>query len=86
MLQAERLSEHIPGIHCFALYCSCVLSPQNCRVAKQLTVSIRMLGDQRASGLSRCCALPRYDAHKISSDAFMIIRNCNVAGAQQAAW
>nr|XP_048699516.1 DNA polymerase eta isoform X3 [Caretta caretta] len=59
---------------------------QNCRVAKQLTVSIRMLGDQRASGLSRCCALPRYDAHKISSDAFMIIRNCNVAGAQQAAW
>ncbi|XP_037751410.1 DNA polymerase eta isoform X1 [Chelonia mydas] len=58
----------------------------NCRVAKQLTVSIRMLGDQRASGLSRCCALPRYDAHKISSDAFMIIRNCNVAGAQQAAW
>ncbi|XP_043367504.1 DNA polymerase eta isoform X4 [Dermochelys coriacea] len=59
---------------------------QNCRVAKQLTVSIRMLGDQRASGLSRCCALPRYDAHKISIDAFMIIRNCNVAGAQQAAW
>ncbi|XP_053879287.1 DNA polymerase eta isoform X2 [Malaclemys terrapin pileata] len=59
---------------------------QNCRVAKQLTVSIRMQGDQRASALSRCCALPRYDAHKISSDAFMIIRNCNVAGAQEAEW
>ncbi|XP_067420806.1 DNA polymerase eta isoform X2 [Emydura macquarii macquarii] len=59
---------------------------QNCRVAKQLTVSIRMQGDQRASALSRCCALSRYDAQKISSDAFTIIRNCNVAGAQQAAW
>ncbi|XP_074845844.1 DNA polymerase eta isoform X2 [Carettochelys insculpta] len=59
---------------------------QNCRVARQLTVSIRQQGDQRASALSRCCSLSRYDAQKISSDAFMIIRNCNVAGAQQAAW
>nr|XP_042704391.1 DNA polymerase eta isoform X2 [Chrysemys picta bellii] len=69
------------------LSCSAGISHnKNCRVAKQLTVSIRMQGDQRASALSRCCALPRYDAHKISSDAFMIIRNCNVAGAQEAAW
>uniref|UniRef100_K7G1Q6 DNA polymerase eta n=1 Tax=Pelodiscus sinensis TaxID=13735 RepID=K7G1Q6_PELSI len=59
---------------------------QNCRVAKQLSVSIRMQGNQRASALSRHCALSRYDAHKISSDAFAIIRNCNMAGSQQAAW
>ncbi|XP_073194573.1 DNA polymerase eta isoform X3 [Lepidochelys kempii] len=74
--------EAVTGLRCSAG----ISHNKNCRVAKQLTVSIRMLGDQRASGLSRCCALPRYDAHKISSDAFMIIRNCNVAGAQQAAW
>uniref|UniRef100_A0A7M4F2M9 DNA polymerase eta n=1 Tax=Crocodylus porosus TaxID=8502 RepID=A0A7M4F2M9_CROPO len=59
---------------------------QNGRVAKQLMVSIRMQGSLKPYGLTRCCALPRYDAHKISTDAFALIRNCNVAGAQQAAW
>ncbi|XP_064365571.1 DNA polymerase eta isoform X1 [Dromaius novaehollandiae] len=56
---------------------------QNNRVAKQLMVVIRMQGDIR---LSRCCALSRYDAQKMSSDAFAIIQNCNMAGAHQAAW
>lgn len=60
--------------------------PQNGRIAKQLMVSIRMQGDLKPHGLTRCCALARYDAHKISTDAFALIRNCNMAGAQQAAW
>ncbi|KYO23933.1 DNA polymerase eta [Alligator mississippiensis] len=59
---------------------------QNGRIAKQLMVSIRMQGDLKPHGLTRCCALARYDAHKISTDAFALIRNCNMAGAQQAAW
>ncbi|XP_072188462.1 DNA polymerase eta [Excalfactoria chinensis] len=56
---------------------------QNHRVAKQLMVVIRMQGDTR---LSRFCAVTRYDAQKISSDAFALIQNCNMAGAHQAAW
>ncbi|NWX91028.1 POLH polymerase, partial [Nothoprocta pentlandii] len=56
---------------------------QNQRVAKQLMVVIRAQGDVR---LSRCCALARYDAHKMSSDAFALIQSCNAAGAHQAAW
>ncbi|OXB76587.1 UNVERIFIED_CONTAM: hypothetical protein H355_014478 [Colinus virginianus] len=56
---------------------------QNHRVAKQLMVVIRMQGDTR---LSRFCAVTRYDAQKIFSDAFALIQNCNVAGAHQAAW
>ncbi|NXA32710.1 POLH polymerase, partial [Eudromia elegans] len=56
---------------------------QNNRVAKQLMVAIRAQGDVR---LSRCCALSRYDAQKMSSDAFAVIQNFNVAGAHQAAW
>ncbi|NWJ07397.1 POLH polymerase, partial [Crypturellus undulatus] len=56
---------------------------QNHRVAKQLMVVIRAQGDVR---VSRCCALSRYDAQKMSSDAFAIIQNCNLAGAHQAAW
>ncbi|KAJ6664698.1 hypothetical protein lerEdw1_006271 [Lerista edwardsae] len=59
---------------------------QNNRVAKQLSVGIRMQGGKHTSGLSRCCALSHYDAHKISRDAFVLIQNCNSAGGQQAAW
>ncbi|XP_077585957.1 DNA polymerase eta [Stigmatopora nigra] len=57
----------------------------NCRVAKQLTVGVRQLGD-KTSSFSRCCALVRYDAAKLSSDAFAIIKSLNAAGNQQAAW
>ncbi|XP_010120194.1 PREDICTED: LOW QUALITY PROTEIN: DNA polymerase eta, partial [Chlamydotis macqueenii] len=56
---------------------------QNHRVAKQLMVVIRMQGDTR---VSRFCALSRYDAQKMSNDAFALIQNCNMAGAHQAAW
>ncbi|NWX48999.1 POLH polymerase, partial [Steatornis caripensis] len=56
---------------------------QNHRVAKQLMVVIRMQGDTR---VSRFCALSRYDAQKMCSDAFALIQNCNMAGAHQAAW
>ncbi|NXX97777.1 POLH polymerase, partial [Centropus bengalensis] len=56
---------------------------QNHRVARQLMVAIRMQGDAR---VSRVCALSRYDAQKICSDAFALIQSCNAAGAQQAAW
>ncbi|NWH75818.1 POLH polymerase, partial [Piaya cayana] len=56
---------------------------QNHRVARQLMVVIRMQGDTR---VSRHCALSRYDAQKMCNDAFALIQNCNMAGAQQAAW
>ncbi|XP_062952382.1 DNA polymerase eta isoform X1 [Cynocephalus volans] len=54
----------------------------NNRVANQLAVSIRVQGDKRLSSLRRCCALTRYDAHKISHDAFAVIKNCNTSGIQ----
>ncbi|NWW86051.1 POLH polymerase, partial [Rhynochetos jubatus] len=56
---------------------------QNHRVAKQLMVVIRMQGDTR---VSRFCALSRYNAQKMCSDALALIQSCNVAGAHQAAW
>ncbi|KAM4607652.1 DNA polymerase eta [Polymixia lowei] len=58
----------------------------NGRVAKLLTVGVRQLGDKRPSSFSRCCALVRYDATKISSDSFAIIKSLNAAGNHQAAW
>lgn len=58
----------------------------NGRVAKLLTVGVRQLGDKRASSFSRCCALVRYEATKISSDSFAIIKSLNTAGNHQAAW
>ncbi|XP_077018001.1 DNA polymerase eta isoform X2 [Tamandua tetradactyla] len=54
----------------------------NDRVATQLAVNIRVQGDKRLSSLRRCCALTRYDAHKMSHDAFAVIRNCNTSGSQ----
>ncbi|XP_014390864.1 PREDICTED: DNA polymerase eta isoform X3 [Myotis brandtii] len=54
----------------------------NDRVATQLAVSIRVQGDKRLSSLRRCCPLTRYDAHKMSHDAFAVIRNCNTSGIQ----
>ncbi|XP_051471474.1 DNA polymerase eta isoform X2 [Apus apus] len=56
---------------------------QNHRVARQLMVVIHMQGDTR---VSRFCALTRYDAQKMCSDAFALIQSCNMAGAHQAAW
>ncbi|XP_008277752.1 DNA polymerase eta [Stegastes partitus] len=58
----------------------------NGRVAKLLTVGVRQLGDKRPSSFSRCCALVRYEATKISSDSFAIIKSLNTAGNHQAAW
>ncbi|XP_034041445.1 DNA polymerase eta [Thalassophryne amazonica] len=58
----------------------------NSRTAKLLTVGIRQLGDKRPNSFSRCCALVRYDATKLSSDSFAIIKSLNTAGNQQAAW
>ncbi|KAF7667942.1 hypothetical protein LDENG_00039260 [Lucifuga dentata] len=58
----------------------------NGRVAKLLTVGVRQLGDKRPSSFSRCCALARYDATKISSDSFAIIKSLNTAGNHQEAW
>ncbi|XP_034847079.1 DNA polymerase eta isoform X4 [Mirounga leonina] len=52
----------------------------NDRVATQLAVSIRVQGDKRLSSVRRCCALTLYDAHKMSHDAFAVIRNCNTSG------
>lgn len=58
----------------------------NGRVAKLLTVGVRQLGDKRPSSFSRCCALSRYEATKISGDSFAIIKSLNTAGNHQAAW
>ncbi|KAK1905003.1 DNA polymerase eta [Dissostichus eleginoides] len=58
----------------------------NCRVAKLLTVGVRQLGEKRASSFSRCCALVRYEATKISGDSLAIIKSLNTAGNHQAAW
>ncbi|XP_039546355.1 DNA polymerase eta isoform X3 [Pimephales promelas] len=58
----------------------------NGRVAKQLTVGVRQAGDKRASSFSRCCALVRYDAAKMTSDGFAIIKSLNTAGSHQEAW
>ncbi|XP_072293156.1 DNA polymerase eta [Eucyclogobius newberryi] len=57
----------------------------NGRVAKLLTVGVRQLGDKKAS-FSRCCALVRYEASKLSSDSFSIIKSLNTAGNQQETW
>ncbi|KAE8280698.1 DNA polymerase eta [Larimichthys crocea] len=58
----------------------------NGRVAKSLTVGVRQLGDKRPSSFSRCCALVHYEATKLSTDSFSIIKSLNTAGNQQAAW
>ncbi|XP_037321289.2 DNA polymerase eta [Pungitius pungitius] len=58
----------------------------NGRVAKLLTVGVRQLGDKKTSSFSRCCALVRYEATKLSDDSFAIIKSLNTAGNHQAAW
>ncbi|XP_055025760.2 apoptosis-stimulating of p53 protein 2a isoform X4 [Misgurnus anguillicaudatus] len=58
----------------------------NGRVAKQLTVGVRIAGDKRANSFSRCCALARYDAAKITVDSLAIIKSLNTAGNHQEAW
>ncbi|XP_061083679.1 DNA polymerase eta [Conger conger] len=56
----------------------------NGRVARQLTVGVRQMGE--GSSFSRCCALSRYEASRISGDSLAIIKSLNAAGNQQAAW
>ncbi|XP_018411223.1 PREDICTED: DNA polymerase eta [Nanorana parkeri] len=58
----------------------------NHRTAKLLTIGINRQGDPRWSSVSRCCALTRYEAQKISSDAFVVLKGFNTAGSHQAAW
>uniref|UniRef100_A0A4W4F1J1 DNA polymerase eta n=1 Tax=Electrophorus electricus TaxID=8005 RepID=A0A4W4F1J1_ELEEL len=58
----------------------------NGRVAKLLTVGVRQAGDKRPSSFSRCCALVRYEASKITNDSFAIIKSLNIAGSHQEAW
>ncbi|XP_068183757.1 DNA polymerase eta isoform X2 [Antennarius striatus] len=58
----------------------------NGRTAKLLTVGVRQLGDKRPSSFSRCCALVRYEATKLSNDSFAIIKSLNTAGNHQEAW
>ncbi|XP_026080567.1 DNA polymerase eta [Carassius auratus] len=55
----------------------------NGRLAKQLTVGIRQAGGE---SFSRCCALVRYDAVKMTSDSLAIIKSLNTAGSHQEAW
>lgn len=58
----------------------------NGRVARQLTVGVRQAGGQRSGSFSRCCALVRYDAVKMTNDSLAIIKSLNTAGAHQEAW
>ncbi|KAI5611594.1 DNA polymerase eta [Silurus asotus] len=58
----------------------------NGRVAKLLTVGVRQPGDKKPISFSRCFALARYEASKISSDSFAIIKSLNAAGSHQEAW
>ncbi|TSN48494.1 DNA polymerase eta [Bagarius yarrelli] len=58
----------------------------NGRVAKLLTVGVHQAGEKKPNSFSRCCALARYEASKISSDSFAIIKSLNVAGSHQEAW
>ncbi|XP_056326537.1 DNA polymerase eta [Danio aesculapii] len=58
----------------------------NGRVARQLTVGVRQAGGQRSGSFSRCCALVRYDAVKMTNDSLAIIKSLNTAGAYQEAW
>ncbi|KAM4772786.1 DNA polymerase eta [Rhinophrynus dorsalis] len=58
----------------------------NNRVAKLLTVGLQRQGDRKYSSMSRCCALTRYDAQKISTDAFILLKTFNMSGGHQAAW
>ncbi|XP_067242983.1 DNA polymerase eta isoform X2 [Chanodichthys erythropterus] len=73
-------SKNFPGKTCLAT------KQQNGRVAKQLTVGVRQAGDKKASSFSRCCALARYDATKMTSDSLAIIKSLNTAGSHQEAW
>ncbi|KAJ8248629.1 hypothetical protein GJAV_G00244050 [Gymnothorax javanicus] len=56
----------------------------NGRVARLLTVGVRQISD--GGSFSRCCALSRYEASRISTDSFAIIKSLNTAGNHQAAW
>ncbi|XP_036783328.2 DNA polymerase eta isoform X1 [Manis pentadactyla] len=52
----------------------------NDRVATQLAVTVRKQGDKHIKSWHRRCALTCYDAHKMSRDAFAVIRNSNTSG------
>ncbi|XP_060703836.1 DNA polymerase eta isoform X2 [Hemiscyllium ocellatum] len=59
---------------------------QNQRVGKLLSVGVRLEGSDRGSSVSRCCALPLYQAARIAKDAFTLIQGLNSAARHQAAW
>lgn len=49
-------------------------------------MAVRQAGDKKPNSFSRCFALARYEASKISSDSFAIIKSLNAAGSHQEAW
>ena len=60
---------------------------QNKRIAKSLTVHVRMQHEPgSSSSSSRACLLARYDAEKICSDAYNLIKQFNTAYSQSSQW
>ncbi|XP_035685289.1 DNA polymerase eta-like [Branchiostoma floridae] len=57
----------------------------NNRVAKLLVVGFRNDGSPPTSA-SRSCAIHRYEADQLCKDAFILLKQFNVAGNHQAAW
>ncbi|GFS13089.1 DNA polymerase eta [Elysia marginata] len=60
---------------------------QNKRTAKSLTLHVRMQHQPgSSSSSSRACLLARYDADKICSDAYAVVKQFNTASVQSAQW
>ncbi|RUS78734.1 hypothetical protein EGW08_013485, partial [Elysia chlorotica] len=60
---------------------------QNKRTAKSLTVNVRMQHEPgSSSSSSRACQLGRYDADKICSDAYALIKQFNTSSPQSLQW
>ncbi|KAI8486930.1 hypothetical protein Bbelb_354380 [Branchiostoma belcheri] len=57
----------------------------NNRVAKLLVVGFRNDGNPPTSA-SRSCAIHRYEADQLCKDAFILLKQFNVAGNHQSAW
>ncbi|CAH1261726.1 POLH [Branchiostoma lanceolatum] len=57
----------------------------NNRVAKLLVVGFRNDGNPPTSA-SRSCAIHRYEADQLCKDAFILLKQFNLAGNHQAAW
>ncbi|KAL4237255.1 hypothetical protein ACF0H5_001974 [Mactra antiquata] len=58
----------------------------NKRIAKSLTLSVRYESKPRAVSVSRVCALTRYDASKMSDDAFSLVQQFNNSPSNQESW